>query len=274
VARAGGGGPAAVTQKTLHDTILEGVKGDHRQPSAGAKHALGGAQALLQLLELGIKVDSDGLEGAGRRVGLHAGMVAERLADDGGEFAGAGQRSRGDDRPRHRPGARLVAIVADHPRDLGLVGFVEEVGGGLSRLAHPHVERPVLGEGEAAIGLVELHRRHADIQRHAVDRRQLAIRQRLVHPREALLDQGQPGVWDECRPVHDRTWIAIEADHSSRPRPEHGARVAASPERAVDMRFARIDGERSDDFIDQYRHVGLSGGGDSAHALIPRSSRR
>ena len=104
------------------------------------------------------------------------GVMAERLAHHRGELGGAGQRARGDDRAGDLAGARLLAIVADDAGDLGLVGLVEEFGGGLARLAHPHVERAVVGESEAALGLVELHRRHADVERHAVDRQQVARR--------------------------------------------------------------------------------------------------
>jgi hypothetical protein len=49
--------------------------------------------------------------------------------------------------------------------------MVEEVCGARSRLAHAHVERAVV-RNETPIGLVELHRGNADVERDAVDRKQ------------------------------------------------------------------------------------------------------
>ena len=66
-------------------------------------------------------------------------------------------------------GPRLLAIVLEDAGDLGLVGLVEEFGGGQPRLAHAHVERTVGLEGEAAVRPIELHRRDADIEGDGVD---------------------------------------------------------------------------------------------------------
>src|SRR3954462_3085357 len=49
------------------------------------------------------------------------------------------------------PGARLLPIVAQDPGDLGLVGRIEEFGGGHARLAHPHIERAVGLERKATL---------------------------------------------------------------------------------------------------------------------------
>ncbi len=49
---------------------------------------------------------------------------------------------------------------------------LEDLGGGSCRsrcLVHPHVERGVLGVGEAAVGLVELHGGDAEVEQHALD---------------------------------------------------------------------------------------------------------
>ena len=122
-------------------------------------------------------------------------------------------------------------------------------------LRHPHVERAVGLEREAAVGAVELHRADADIERDGVDQADAALGERAVHLAEALLDQGQARVRDERPSRFDRIGVAIEADHSSRPRREHGARVAARSEGAVDHGLAVVDGERGDDFVDQHRHM-------------------
>ena len=86
VARAGRQRAAALLEEALHDPVLEAVEGDDGEPAAGRKHLLGGRQPALELVELLVDVDADRLEGAGRRILLHARMMAERLADDLGEL--------------------------------------------------------------------------------------------------------------------------------------------------------------------------------------------
>ena len=98
-------------------------------------------------------------------------------------------------------GARLLAIVLEDARDLGLVGLVEEVGGGRPRLLHAHVERTVGREGKAAVRSVHLHRRNADIERDGVDEADAALCEHAVHLAEPLFDQSQAGVRDERLPA-------------------------------------------------------------------------
>jgi hypothetical protein len=65
----------------------------------------------------------------------------------------------------------FLAENADDARQVGNLERVDHVGGAQARLRHAHVERPVLLKREAALRLVDLHRRHADIEHHAVDAR-------------------------------------------------------------------------------------------------------
>src|SRR6478735_1328374 len=87
------------------------------------------------------------------------------------------------------------------------------------------------------------------------------------------MDQVEPWVRDERPTRFDRIGVAIEADHPSRPRTEHGARVAACSECAVDDRLTAAERQRGDHVTDQHRHMWgntLAGAGHDA----PRSSRR
>ena len=91
---------------------------------------------------------------------------------------------------------------------------------------------------------------------------------------EAFVDEGEARVRDERYAGRDRIGVAIEADHSSRPRPEHGARVAASSEGSVDKGVAALDGQGGDDLVDQHRNMrGMLGSG-AGHEAAPRSSSR
>ena len=60
---------------------------------------------------------------------------------------------------------------------------------------------------------------------------------------------------DERRAVRDRIGIAVEGNHSSRPRPEESSRVAAGAEGAVDVGFAGLDGKARKDLVEQHRQV-------------------
>src|SRR3546814_17684326 len=59
---------AALAQELLHDAIFQRVEGDHGEPAAGAEQRLGGRKAALQLAQLVVHVDAQGLEGARRGV--------------------------------------------------------------------------------------------------------------------------------------------------------------------------------------------------------------
>src|SRR5206468_5280151 len=192
VPRTGRRPAAALPEKALHDPVFEAVKGDDRKSTARLQGALGGPETLLQLIELGVEVNADGLEGAGRRVALLALAESGGTADDRRELCGAFNRTPGDDGAGDHPGARLLPIVAQDPGDLGLVGRVQKLGGSKARTAHPHVERAVGLEGETAIGAVELHRAHPDIERNGVHEADAALGKNAVHLAEVLLDELEP----------------------------------------------------------------------------------
>ena len=58
-------------------------------------------------------------------------------------------------------------------------------------LLHAHVERPLVAEREAALGLVDLHRRHADVEHDAVERIETLRLRDLVEVAEASRNQHQ-----------------------------------------------------------------------------------
>ena len=144
----------------------------------GLQRAFGRRQPLLELVELGVEMDADRLECAGRRIALLAGAETGGAANDRRQLRGPLDRTCGNDGAGDRPGARLLPIVAQDPGDVGLLGRIQIFGGGQARLAHPHVERTVGLERKAALGTVELHRADADIERDGVDQADAALGQR------------------------------------------------------------------------------------------------
>jgi len=124
VARTGRRSSATFAEEAFHNAIFEAVKGDHGQTTAGTQRTLGRGQSLLELVELGVEVDANGLERARRWIAFLAGTETGGAADDGGELGGPFDRAGRNDGASDRPRARLFAIVAQDPGDLGLVGRI------------------------------------------------------------------------------------------------------------------------------------------------------
>ena len=147
---------------------------DHDQPAAGLEHALGRGKRRGEFAELVVDEDAQRLERARRRMDV-AGPRAHDAGDDVGERA-RGARSARSPRARRWRGRRR-AHGAPRRGSQMMVGEIalgrarDDVGGARALAAHAHVERPVEAEGEAALGLVELHRGDAEIEHDAVDAR-------------------------------------------------------------------------------------------------------
>ena len=89
---------ARLAQELLDDAVLKTVERDHRKPPARCQQALACGKPGDQFVEFAVDVNPDRLKAARCRVLGRTGVIAERLADDAGEFAGGGQRPRGDNR--------------------------------------------------------------------------------------------------------------------------------------------------------------------------------
>ncbi len=82
-------------------------------------------------------------------------------------------------------------------------GLIDDIGRAAPRPLHAHVERPVEAEGKAALGLVELHGRHADVEHDAVESREILSARRCFHLGETGLREDQPAaaLLDKRRPA-------------------------------------------------------------------------
>ena len=124
-----------------------------RPPTASASTAAGSARS--SAAQLAVDLDAQRLEGAlGRVAAGPAGGGRDRRAHQLGEPGGAGERL-----PRPLPhdgvgdpaGEPLLAVLPQHPGQPRRLVGVDDVGrGDALRLVHPHVQRRVLGVGEAA----------------------------------------------------------------------------------------------------------------------------
>ena len=160
-------------EEALDAPVLERVKGDRAEAPAGAQALPGERQRGVELAELVVDGDPQGLEDA---LGGMAAGEARRGGDGAGDDVDERDRrvdrralALADDRAGDRPGVALLAEVAEDRLEMALLGLVDElVGGALEARIHPHVQRRVVGVGEAALPGVDLHRGHAEIHQHGV----------------------------------------------------------------------------------------------------------
>ena len=139
-------------------------------------------------------------------------------------------------------------------REVALARLVDEIGGGqVGGAIHAHVERNVGRVREAAVGMVELHRRDAEVEQDRV-RLDAVRRQLLEHERELAAQQARleaavaPLEALEVRP--DRR-VAVDRDVAAATVQVGGEqlRVAAGSERAVDDGLARAHREQAAHFL-------------------------
>ena len=144
--------------------------------------------------------------------------------------------------------------------------------------AHAHVERPVEAEGEAALGVIELHGGDAEIEHHAVDRGKAGARARCASRlREALLDQRQPARRAACTrsaPERDGARVAVDGDDLAVGGRQHGARVAAGAESGVDIDAAVTDIEELERGAAEHGNVEGRSASDSPRAVAARRHSR
>ena len=129
----------------------------------------------IEAFELAIHPDAERLERACRRIDPRVAAARNRAADDRREppvvAIGVGgcaprrwhARCAARSAPRRRCRSR-------RPDRVPTACATRSAAVSTRRVIHPHVERLVALEAEAAARLVELHRRHAEIRQRAVDR--------------------------------------------------------------------------------------------------------
>ena len=150
------------------------MEGDDGETAAGLQMVDRGLHALADSAELIVDGDADGLEAAlGRMLLFPEGAGRHGRADDIDELE---RRFDGTVGPHALDGGgdlRGVALLAVFVED-GFEFFarpvVDDLIGGQRLLAvHAHVERRVGHVGKAALRVVELRRRNAQIEQHPVD---------------------------------------------------------------------------------------------------------
>ena len=227
------------------------MEGDHRHPSPGHEPVRRLNQESVEAVELLVDGDAQGLEDARRGMDPRRAAAAPGGDHDLRELPRRRDRpalARGDDRRADPPGRRLLPEALEDRDDLAQGEPVHEIGGGgAPGRVHPHVERSVLLEREAPLGVVELERRDAEIEEEAVGRSQVELIEDLRQAAEVGVPQDRPrSVRGEPapRPLQGRR-VAIEAEEGAvrTAGPEDRLGMPAGADRAVDVEAAGTDGE-------------------------------
>jgi hypothetical protein len=146
-----------------------------------------------------------------------------------------------------------MPLLAEDIDDIGKIRLGRlrhHIGRGRAVLAHAHVERTVETEREAAFGLIELHRRDADIHHDAIDER-LALRgTHIGEIGEAILDQRETTVRcvDQIETTGDGGPVAIDGDDAGSLGRENGAGIAACAECGIDINTTGARAQHVDGF--------------------------
>ena len=98
----------------------------------------------------------------------------------------------GDDGAGDAAGGALLAEIKQDVGDRLHVILAQDVGGRTSARLHPHVERSVEPERKAARRLIELHRRHSDVEDDPVRRLDAETSGDRVELAEARFREPQP----------------------------------------------------------------------------------
>ena len=164
-------------------------------------------------------------------------------------------------------GVRFVGVLGEQGRELLLAQPREQLRRGFAvRRVHPHVEGPRLLVAEAAIGLVDLHRRHAEVREDHVRGREPLRGEHLRQTREVALARDERlGAEADGAQARFGAWqlerIDVEPDQASAGLHafEDRLRMTAATERAVDRDVAGRRPQAADHLVDHDRSMRACG---------------
>lgn len=179
-------------------------------------------QAVGQFVQFAVHPDAQSLERAGRGMdALALGGAAGQVPDQARQFARARERALGpglDDRLGDPARVALLAEDGNQPGKVPLFIGIDHLGGGFpigARAFHAHVEGTVEAEREAPVGIVDLHRGHAEIEGDAVDRRDAVALEQRDHLGKPALDQREAALVARGNGTArlDRIGIPVDGKH-------------------------------------------------------------
>jgi hypothetical protein len=250
---------AAPAQELLDPAIFERVKRHHGEPAAGRQQLLGRGEPAIELAQFIVHGDPQGLKCPGCRILPGLGLRDDG-ADDIRELCGALDRPtlscRGD-RAGDPAGKPLFAKRTNKLGKVGLRQGRHQVRSAQSVAAHPHIERAVGAEREAAFRRVELGRGDAEIESDSGDRVDAHRSQELRHIAEPAFENAKAltVTLGQVAASPYRLRIAVDAKNPTMPSREQRLAVAAAAESPVDIDGIVAWDERSEDSVEKNRNV-------------------
>lgn len=214
------------------------MKSHHHQPAAWAQKTLRRLETTLELTQLVVHRNSQGLEGSGRGIARPLPPTFGTRHDRGERSGGGNGRhaTRGYNSPSHRSRLGLVAVHEQQPRQRAFVHPVDQIRSGRSDARHAHVERTLGLERETALRFIQLEGGNAKVENDTVDGNNTQCRQPLLHGPEGCGDHSEGHLLTRQRPAAlDSFRITIEADHPTTRYVEDRTSVATAAERGVDL---------------------------------------
>ena len=190
------------------------------------------------------------------------GMLALPVPQGGGSLDEVGEFARRLERLEraalldgagNTPCMLLFAQEAEDSDQIGHLGAVDHIGSRNAGDCHAHVERAVALEREAALGLVDLHRGHADIEHDAVE---TAFRRELGEIGEFRVMKDEPTTarFDQILAAGNGVGIAVERNDIGT-LAEDGRGVTTRAEGTVENDFAGLGVKRLQDLREKNRNV-------------------
>ena len=182
--------------------------------------------------------------------------------------------ARLDDGARDGAGMTLFAQCRDDEPELALTGARNNVGRARAVTAHAHVERPIEAKRKAARGIVDLHRRDADVEHDTVDRgRCLPTMASRLENRSSTRSSRPWACLDQAGALGDRALIAIDADDAGAGRRQDRLRIAAGAEGRIDVKSAVANAEPFDGAAAEHGNMTSRSASDSVAVAARHSSR-
>ncbi len=157
------------------------MKADHDAATAGCEQIRERREHRRELVQLLVDRDSQRLKGPCGGMDLRHPLLRgwDRTRRDSGEVRRGVELVRTHrllDQPRDLARIALLTELADHLAERIGIELLDQLERSLpAARIHAHVERTLLHEREAALGAVELRRRHAEIENDSIDLRHVEL---------------------------------------------------------------------------------------------------
>ena len=228
-------------EELLRDPVLERVKGDDRETSAGTERAHGGLEALLKILELVVDGDAQRLKDTGRGIDA-APTLRLHARHETAEIVGRKERlprAAAHDGRGHTTRLGLLAELAERTAQLALVPAVHYVCRRDAEVrVGAHIQWAFRAKAEASPLIGELERGETEVEEDAVERREAVARGHDVEKREVGSDEDR-ALSETCENAAsfvERCGVHIETDEAPARAEtfEDGFRVATGSHRAIE----------------------------------------